>query len=89
MDKSEIIWMWLIVLLLCFVTTTRPTEWLGFLRKYYRWTVESMKWSPYKPYIEGTSKGKGHGQNTLVDEKDHSGGQSGKSKIFPRPRRTT
>lgn len=89
MDKSEVIWMWLIVLLLCFVATTRPTEWFAFARKYLKWTIESLKWSPYMPYLTGTSKGKGHSQDAYLNEQSKSGSQNGKSKIFPRNRRNT
>lgn len=87
MNESEIIWMWIIVLLLCFVATTRPTEWFGFARKYFRWTVESLKWSPYKVYLEEPSKGKGH--NSISEDQSGSGSQNGKSKVFPRQRRST
>lgn len=90
MNTNEIIWMWLIVLLLCFVATTRPTEWFAFARKYFKWTVESLKWSPYMSQLTGPSKGKNHNQDTFdFDEKGQDTSQKGKSKIFPRPRRTT
>ncbi len=87
MKTNEILWMWLIVILLCFVTTTRPTEWFSFARKYFRWTIESLKYDVSSTIIDGSGKGKEH-ISLANGEKDSEAGSDGKSKIFPRSRRS-
>lgn len=90
MEKTDVLMVWGVIILLCLLSLTRPSEWWKAIRHIYRDLVNGLKWQPYLPYITGgMKKGKAPSQQMFDFDGKPEHGAPGRDAIFPRSRRST